>query len=142
LYLDWSIRHSARADLAIADVIHMVYNTYEPTYTMTWLRGFALLRKPVFISSDSYPSCTNVVARIDTNSCFLGAFTPNGTVDTSPIKVPGLDKSDGLTTGGKIGVAVGVVVGAVIVAVVGTFIYRKRKHRANNEGTFVKMNDM
>lgn len=122
----------------------MVYNTYEPTYSMTWLRGFALMRDPNFISNTTYPSCTNAVARIDLNSCGIGAFKPDATVPTSP-QAPdssNQDASNGLSTGGKIGVAVGVVVGVVVVAVIGTFMYRKKKHGANNEGTFVKMNDM
>lgn len=122
----------------------MVYNTYEPTYTMTWLRGFALMRDPNFISNASYPSCTNTVARIDINSCSIGAFKPGAKVPTSP-QTPdnsNEDASNGLSTGGKIGVAVGVVVGVVVVAVAGTFMYRKKKHRANPEGTFVRMNDM
>lgn len=142
-FSDWPVRHSARADLAIADVIHMVYNTYEPTYNMTWLRGFALMRDPQFISNASYPSCTNTVARIDINSCSIGAFKPGAKVPTSP-QTPesNEDASDGLSTGGKVGVAVGVVVGVVVVAVAGTFMYRKKKHRANPEGTFVRMNDM
>lgn len=121
----------------------MVYNTYEPTYNMTWLRGFALMRDPQFISNASYPSCTNTVARIDINSCSIGAFKPGAKVPTSP-QTPesNEDASNGLSTGGKVGVAVGVVVGVVVVAVAGTFMYRKKKHRANPEGTFVRMNDM
>jgi hypothetical protein len=138
--IDWPIRHAARADLVIADVIHMVYNTYEPTYNMIWLRAFAQLDGSKFISNASYPSCTNPVERMNLDKCSLNLFKPNSTVDNSPQRSTNLDISNGLSVGGKVGVAIGVVAGVAAFAVIGTFMYRRRS--VKKEGAFYKMDNM
>lgn len=139
--IDWPIRHAARADLAIADVVHMVYSTYEPDYTMTWLRAFAQMGDSKFISNASYPSCTNPAERIELDICSLNPFNPNHEVDRTPQPSTNPQISSGLSTGGKVGVSVGIVVGLAAFAVLGTFIYRRRSVK-NKEGAFYKMNDM
>lgn len=121
----------------IADVIHMVYNTYEPTYNMNWLRTFAQMRRPSFVSNLTYPSCTDPVPRINTNLCAMGSFTPNSTVVSTPHTVT---DSPGLSAGGKAGIAVGVIVG--VAAIAGFAIFKYKQKRVPTEGTFVKMNDI
>ncbi|KAI8359934.1 hypothetical protein EDC96DRAFT_429627, partial [Choanephora cucurbitarum] len=98
---DWVIRHSARADLAISDIIHMVYNTYEPTYNTTWIRSFARLQSPTFITNTSYPSCTNTIQRLEMNTCAFAAFKPNTTIDVTPKKSKNPNIHQPLSTGGK-----------------------------------------
>ncbi|KAI8380390.1 hypothetical protein BD560DRAFT_11803 [Blakeslea trispora] len=139
--IDWLIRHSARADLAISDIIHMVYNTYEPSYNTTWIRSFARLQSPVFITNTSYPSCTNTVQRW-INTCTHGAFKPNSTMDGTSEK--SVDSSThSLSTGGKVGVAIGVVVGVAAIVIVGASVYRRRRFSSQpKEGSFVRMNDI
>ncbi|CAO3619013.1 unnamed protein product [Mucor fragilis] len=142
-FSDWPIRHAARADLAIADVIHMVYSTYEPDYEMTWLRAFAQMGKSGFISNTTYPSCTNPAERLALDICTLDAFKPNSTVDGTLHKSSNPNIESGLSTGGKVGVAIGVIVGVVAVSVIGVFGYRKYKYAAKpQEGTFYRMNDV
>ncbi|GAA5798900.1 hypothetical protein HPULCUR_004307 [Helicostylum pulchrum] len=136
-YSDWPIRHSARADLAISDVIHMVYNTYEPSYNMSWLRTFAQMKKPGFVSDVTYPSCINPVPRINTNICNMGAFKPNST-DLNTINTA--TSSKGLSTGGIVGVSIGVIIGIAALVAFGVFKYKRRGKPV--EGTFVKMNDI
>jgi uncharacterized membrane-anchored protein len=119
----------------------MVYNTYVPSYNMTWFRAFAQLDQPTFVSNASHPSCTNTAALVDLGLCLVGSFKPNSTVDTSPQNSTNPNISSGLSTGGKVGVAVGVVAGVAALAVIGTFVYRHRALR-NKEGAFYKMNDM
>ncbi|KAI8888801.1 hypothetical protein K501DRAFT_302211 [Backusella circina FSU 941] len=121
-YSDWPIRQSARADLALSDVIHMVYKTYEPSYTMTWLRAYAQMETSKFVTTAVYPSCTDPLVSLDVNQC---------TFDTSSEDSSGDDQEQdahvrkGLSTGGKIGIAVGVVVGVVLLLFIGLFSYRK-----------------
>ncbi|KAG2233888.1 hypothetical protein INT48_005229 [Thamnidium elegans] len=134
---DWPIRHSARADLAISDVIHMVYNTYEPSYNMNWLRTFAQMKRSGFVSSKTYPSCTNPVPRINTNICSMGPFEPNST-DINAANTATSNK--GLSTGGKVGIAIGVIIGVAALVAFGVFKYKRRGKPV--EGTFVKMNDI
>ncbi|KAI8096130.1 hypothetical protein BDF21DRAFT_329915, partial [Thamnidium elegans] len=136
-YSDWPIRHSARADLAISDVIHMVYNTYEPSYNMNWLRTFAQMKRSGFVSSKTYPSCTNPVPRINTNICSMGPFEPNST-DINAANTATSNK--GLSTGGKVGIAIGVIIGVAALVAFGVFKYKRRGKPV--EGTFVKMNDI
>ncbi|CEP19384.1 hypothetical protein [Parasitella parasitica] len=142
-FSDWPIRHAARADIAIADVIHMVYNTYEPDYEMTWLRAFAQMGKTTFVSNSTYPSCTNPAERLALDICSFEAFKPNATVDSRPHRSSNPNVQSGLSTGGKVGVAVGVVVGVVAISVVSLFAYKKHKYSAKpQEGSFYRMNDV
>ncbi|KAI8973278.1 hypothetical protein BDF20DRAFT_914748 [Mycotypha africana] len=147
-FSDWPIRHAARADLAIADVIHMVYNTYEPTYNMTWLRAFAQMEDSKFIKNTNYPTCsmntTAVAERLNLNSCHINPFKPNTTISASPKHSNNHSLNHNLSVGAKVGIAIGVIVGVAALAVIGTFAYRKIKYTAakNKEGAFYRMSDM
>ncbi|EIE91241.1 hypothetical protein RO3G_15952 [Rhizopus delemar RA 99-880] len=101
-YSDYPIRSPARADLAISDIIHMVYNTYEPSYNMTWLRAFAQSARPVYVSNATYPSCTNPYERLLINPCSIAPFDPkNNNTITGPSDSKNSYVQHGLSTGGK-----------------------------------------
>lgn len=140
--LDYAIRHYARADLAIFDIIHMVYPTYERSYNLTWLLAFARSGRPVYVSNASYPSCTDPGKRLNSIECVAAPFDPRNNV-TSNIPKPSTNPfiHHGLSTGGKVGVAVGVIAAIAAITVIGTFVYRKTKH-TQNERTFYRMQDM
>ncbi|KAG2199441.1 hypothetical protein INT47_011553 [Mucor saturninus] len=141
-YSDFPVRGTARADLMISDIIHMVYSTYEPLYNMTWIRTFAQLNKPAFISNTSYPSCTDPVARISkTDVCSIGAFNPNSNSTNTPNQSTGYGVHKSLSAGAKAGIAVGVIAVVAGLAMFGIFKYRRRSS-VPKEGTFVKMDDM
>lgn len=140
VFIDFSVRGTARADLIIADIIQMVYSAYEPSYNMTWIRTFSRMGKSNFVSPISYPSCTDPVARISTDVCSIGAFHPNSNVTTSPNQA-GNYGHFGLSAGGKAGIAIGVIVVVAACAIFGVYKY-KRRSSGPKEGTFVKMNDM
>jgi hypothetical protein len=116
----------------------MVYNTYEPDYSMTWLRAFAQLAKSRAVSNSTYPSCTDPLARLNMNQCSLTPFDPNGnSTDTSSE-----DKQEkNLSEGGKAGVAVGVIVGLSAACIIGFFTWKKCS-KGGSERTFYKMDDM
>ncbi|KAI7903022.1 uncharacterized protein BX663DRAFT_551878 [Cokeromyces recurvatus] len=150
-FSDWSIRHHARADLALADIIHMVYSTYEPSYNMTWLRAFAQADGPKFITNESYPSCsaTSQMERLNLNRCTLQPFQPNKTNNDEIIleNQEGGSKNSSLlsSTSSKVGVAIGVVVGITAIGVISFFAYQKRRVnrlKGKQEGRFYKMNDI
>ncbi|KAI8068182.1 uncharacterized protein B0P05DRAFT_580682 [Gilbertella persicaria] len=101
-FSDWPVRHAARADLVLSDMIHMVYNTYEPSMNRTWFRAFAQLEDTQFISNTTYPTCTNVIQRLDLDSCRYQPFQPNKTLDITPKKSTNPNISHGLSTGGKV----------------------------------------
>ncbi|KAI7893187.1 uncharacterized protein EV154DRAFT_417360, partial [Mucor mucedo] len=141
-YSDFPVRGTARADLMISDIIHMVYSTYEPLYNMTWIRTFAQLNKPAFVSNTSYPSCTDPVARISkTDVCSIGAFNPNSNSTNTPNQSTGYGVHKSLSAGAKAGIAVGVIAVVAGLAMFGVFKY-KRRSSVPKEGTFVKMDDM
>lgn len=126
----------------ISDIIHMVYSTYEPLYNMTWIRTFAQLNKPAFVSNTSYPSCTDPITRISmTDVCSIGAFNPNNNSTNTPNQSTGYGVHKSLSAGGKAGIAVGVIVVVAGLAMFGVFKY-KRRSSVPKEGTFVKMEDM
>ncbi|KAI8887517.1 hypothetical protein K501DRAFT_175424, partial [Backusella circina FSU 941] len=137
-YSDWPIRQSARADLVISDVIHMVYNTYEPDYSMTWLRAFAQLANSRMVSNATYPSCTDPLARLNTNQCSLSPFDPNRNSTNTTTES---SQKESLSQGGKAGVAVGVIVGVAAASILGFFTWKKCS-KAGTERTFYKMDDM
>lgn len=119
----------------------MVYNTYEPSVNMTWIRAFARMGTPIFVSNNSYPSCTDPVAIIRTDVCSIGAFNPNTNSTSTPNKATNYGVHSSLSAGGKAGIAVGVIVVFAGLAIFGVFKYRRRSS-IPKEGTFVKMNDM
>lgn len=104
---------------------------------MSWLRTFAQMKKPGFVSDVTYPSCINPVPRINTNICNMGAFKPNST-DLNTINTA--TSSKGLSTGGIVGVSIGVIIGIAALVAFGVFKYKRRGKPV--EGTFVKMNDI
>ncbi|KAI8997076.1 hypothetical protein BDB01DRAFT_769727 [Pilobolus umbonatus] len=137
-FSDWHNRHAARADLVLTDVIHMVYNTYEPTYDSTWLRPIAQSSRPHVISKITYPSCTDTSQRISINICHLQAFDPKHESSTAPKLVSG----NGLDTGAKVGIAIGVIAGVLIIAaVVYTCFFRKKSAETTDDRRFYKMDD-
>lgn len=119
----------------------MVYSTYEPSYNMTWLRTFARLNDPTFVSNATYPSCSNPVASLDLDVCSIAPFSPNTPVSTSPTPSTNPSIHKELSVGAKIGIVIGVCAGVAALAVVGVFIYKRRSVQ-QKEGTFVRMNDM
>lgn len=140
--LDYAIRHYARPDLAIFDIIHMVYPTYGRSYNLTWLLAFAQSGRPLYVSNATYPSCTNPGVRIYTIECVAARFDPRNNA-TSNVPKPSNNPfiHHGLSTGGKVGVAIGVIAAIAAISVIGTFVYRKTKH-TQKERTFYRMQDL
>ncbi|CEG66001.1 hypothetical protein RMATCC62417_02662 [Rhizopus microsporus] len=141
-YSDYAIRHYARPDLAIFDIIHMVYPTYGRSYNLTWLLAFAQSGRPLYVSNATYPSCTNPGVRIYTIECVAARFDPRNNA-TSNVPKPSNNPfiHHGLSTGGKVGVAIGVIAAIAAISVIGTFVYRKTKH-TQKERTFYRMQDL
>ncbi|KAG1145100.1 hypothetical protein G6F37_009730 [Rhizopus arrhizus] len=141
-YSDYPIRSPARADLAISDIIHMVYNTYEPSYNMTWLRAFAQSARAVYVSNATYPSCTNPYERLLINPCSIAPFDPqNNNTITGPSDSKNSYVQHGLSTGGKVGIAIGVV--AIVAIIIGARFYFYRKNNPSSDGRmFFRMRDM
>jgi nucleoside permease NupC len=100
----------------------MVDNTYEPTYNMTWLRAYAQMENPKFVTTAVYPSCTDPLVSLDLSQC---TFNSSSGEDSSDVEVQDARMKQGLSTGGKIGIAVGVVVGVVLLLFISLFAYRK-----------------
>ncbi|ORE03464.1 hypothetical protein BCV72DRAFT_251825 [Rhizopus microsporus var. microsporus] len=134
-YSDYAIRHYARPDLAIFDIIHMVYPTYGRSYNLTWLLAFAQSGRPLYVSNATYPSCTNPGERIYAIKCVTAPFDPRNNA-TSNVPKPSNNPfiQHGLSTGG-------VIAAVAAISVIGTFVYRKTKHTPK-ERTFYRMQDL
>ncbi|KAI9306862.1 hypothetical protein BJ944DRAFT_262866 [Cunninghamella echinulata] len=139
---DWTERASVRSDLMIQDIIHMVYSTYQPSYPSTWLRNY-IKNDPTKLTNEpnNYPVCTDISSQFHESKCEFNRFDPkdpstgsSGQGSSSP------NNGNGLSIGGKIGVALGVIVIVVILTIGGFFYYQRKKSAPTH--TFYKMNDI
>ncbi|KAI9271946.1 hypothetical protein BDA99DRAFT_595260, partial [Phascolomyces articulosus] len=131
-YSDWSQRSPARPDLALRDVIHMMYPTYQNEYSFTWLRNFA--------KSDTPRQIVNIGYQCD-------ATDIRNELQCDPNKM-GVDQTQSggggdihLSTGGKAGISVGVVVAAIIAGLAAFFFWRRHR-QVKASRPFYRMNDV
>ncbi|KAF7730954.1 hypothetical protein EC973_001000 [Apophysomyces ossiformis] len=126
-YSDWPQRSPARPDLALADLIHVAYPTYDPTYTFAWMRNFAKLDSP-----RPYRQCGQASSM---PICVSHGFRNDNQTEANQGRQPTL------SAGEKAGIAVGVIV--VILGAVGLiggwWAYRRGLLQPNH--TFYKMKE-
>ncbi|KAI9489599.1 hypothetical protein BDB00DRAFT_770406, partial [Zychaea mexicana] len=133
-YSDWSQRSPARPDLALRDIIHMMYPTYQANYSSTWLRNFAKQDRPRQIADISYAcDATDIISELQ---CAPEKFGVNQRQDSG----------DGghahtLSAGGKAGISVGVIVAAVLAGLAAFFLWRRHR-QVKASRTFYRMNDV
>ncbi|KAI8384466.1 uncharacterized protein BYT42DRAFT_562620 [Radiomyces spectabilis] len=73
-YSDWPQRSAARPDLALRDVIHMVYPGYSPYHQYVWLRNFAKQDDSRLITKETYPTCHGMADTIMGDICVYRNF--------------------------------------------------------------------
>ncbi|KAI8341394.1 hypothetical protein BC941DRAFT_416734 [Chlamydoabsidia padenii] len=138
--LDWTERSPSRPDLAIQDIINVVYFSYDKSYHWTWLRNFAKGENPRSTTT-AYPSCTDM-AKIFAGGCKFGSYTPGDSNNNQGSSDNTTGGGNGLSTGAKIGTIVGVIVVVVGIGCGIGFFFLKKKRQENPERTFYKMDDV
>ncbi|GAA5802628.1 hypothetical protein HPULCUR_008101 [Helicostylum pulchrum] len=128
---DWVQRSSARPDLALMDLIKLLYSSAEvPDKKIFpfWISQFEnVLDNRRIIQAESYGNCSSMMTTASAQAiCYLS--------DGGSIHQPDL------TSGGKAGISVGVILFIILTACVGTWLFRR--HRRNQRHNFYRMNDL
>lgn len=131
IIIDWAQRSSARPDLALLDLIKLLYSAKVPDETLfpLWISQFEkVLDNRHTVQADSYGNCSSMMTTASAQTlCYLA--TGGG----------GVHQPD-LTSGGKAGISVGVILFVILTACVGTWLFRR--HRRNQRHNFYRMNDL
>ncbi|KAI8880441.1 hypothetical protein K501DRAFT_335412 [Backusella circina FSU 941] len=123
---DWAQRSAARPDLALLDLVHLVYPDYSvPSGYPIWLESFESSTVPRSLSG----ACTNVTESIALSSCTIQPYF-HTTVDTTTT----------LTVPEKAGVSVGTILFVIILVIGGIWFYRR--YRRKTRHNFYRMNDL
>ncbi|KAI9485232.1 MAG: hypothetical protein EXX96DRAFT_544373 [Benjaminiella poitrasii] len=130
---DWTQRATARPDLALLDLIKLLYPSFKVASDSTfpvWLVSYDKLNETQrYMNSEIYGGCSDIASNAFAQSqCTLGASSHS-------------DYIEPLSKGDKAGISVGTVVFVIIVTIGGIWLFRgyrrnKRKHQ------FYRMNEM
>ncbi|KAI8992243.1 hypothetical protein BDB01DRAFT_421981 [Pilobolus umbonatus] len=126
--LDWSQRSHARPDLALLDLIYLVYPTYEVTSIFpVWMTPFKAGGVRA-LTLDQYGDCANMaISAYQQSKCIITSNRVNSEV---PV----------LSEGGKAGVSIGAILVFACLSIAGIWLYRR--HQRNKRHEFYRMNDM
>lgn len=128
---DWVQRSAARPDLALLDLIKLLYPkavVAKESMFPLWLAPFDSTERRT-IEDATYGNCSSMATvAAEESLCYLA----NGESGTT--------HQPDLSSSGKAGISVGVVLFVLLTACVGTWLFRR--HRRNQRHNFYRMNDL
>ncbi|KAG2212345.1 hypothetical protein INT47_001705 [Mucor saturninus] len=125
---DWTQRSAARPDLALLDIVELLYPTFavpDASEFPVWFTRFD--KKEQRLINESYGNCSSIItSAAKETACTIG--TDGGSHTRT------------LTSGGKAGVSVGVIIFVFLAAGLGLWLFRR--YRRNKRHNFYRMNEL
>jgi hypothetical protein len=131
--VDWTQRAAARPDMALLDLMHLLYPTMEMPSN----------NYPVWITRFSNTNGTEYQHEIDASKYGCGNITSNPFGDTkcSLNGHRGTIQAKPLTPGDKAGISVGTIIAGILAALAGVWLF-KRYRRRQRRHQFYKMQEL